>query len=139
VYLPSAAIALARLSPMALDRGFFAATFAIADEVAPAAKIGFALLMALMLFAARKLSNFRRGTTLALDIALACVAMCLVIALLPADWSRGFGVGLSGVRFAPEVTLVYLASAAASGLAFHLSERKCVGRHSHSPSDLKPG
>ena len=136
VYLPSAAIALARLSTLTKDQGFFAATLAIADEVSPAAKIGYAVLLALLLFAARRLPKLRRNSTLVLDVALACLAMLLVIALLPAEWSRGFGVGLSGVRFEAEATVIYLTSAAASGFTFHRSEAKCLRpreRATHAP------
>jgi hypothetical protein len=128
VYPPSAAIALARLSPLTNDQGFLAATLAVADDVSPAAKIGFALLLALLLLAARRLPTLGRKSTLVPDVAAACLAMFLVIALLPAEWSRGFGVGLSGDRFGTEVTLIYLVSAAASGLTFRRSEAKCLRR-----------
>lgn len=136
VYLPSAAIALAQLSPLAKDQGFLAATLAVADEVSPAAKIGYALLLALLLLAARRLPKLPRSSTLALDVALACLAMFLVIALLPGEWSRGFGVGLSGVRFGTEATLIYVASAAASGIVFHRAEAKCLRRPERAPSGL---
>jgi hypothetical protein len=131
IYLPSALFALTGLSPLAEGRGFFAATFAIADEVAPAAKIGFAVLLGLLLFATRK-ARLRRAAIIAADMLFACAAMFLVLALLPAAWSRGFGVGMVGVRFMQDVTLIYLAGAALAGLVFSLSEARCRGRRMRS-------
>jgi hypothetical protein len=54
--------------------------------------------------------------------------MLAVLASLPAEWSRGFGVGLSGNRFDPGLLAVYLFSAALAGLAFHLAEKSCLRR-----------
>jgi hypothetical protein len=125
VYGPSAVIAAAGLSPLAAEKSFPAGTFAVADEVAPLAKIGFALLFAILLFAARKALNWQGIATLLMDAALAVLAMLLTLALLPADWSRGFGVGLTGERFATAATLIYVAGAALAGLVFSVSYRKC--------------
>jgi hypothetical protein len=128
VYLPSALIAAAHLSPLADGRSLPAATFAVADEVAPFAKIGFALAFALLLLGTRKLSVLRRLTAALTDAALAAAAMLLTLTLLPADWSRGFGIGLTGVRFSPDVTAIYLLGAALAGVVFAISEGRCVGR-----------
>ena len=128
IYVPSAVIALGGLSPLAENRSFPAAVLAIADEVAPAAKIGFAVLLAAFLFAARKTVALRRPVALAADILFACLAMFLTLALLPAEWSRGFGIGIDGTRFDPKATLIYLAGGALAGLTFSLSEAKCLAR-----------
>ena len=126
IFLPSALIALAGLSPPTAGKTFLAATFAIADEVAPAAKIGFALILAALLFAARRL--VRRSPPVILDVALACAAMLVTLALLPASWSRGFGIGLTGVRFALAPLAAYLVGSAFAGLLFNFSEAKCRRR-----------
>jgi hypothetical protein len=128
IYLPSALVALADLSPLAEGRSLPAATFAVADEVAPAAKIGFALLLGLLAIAVRRLS-LRRPLEFAADVAAACLAMFLMLALLPREWSRGFGIGLTGERFQSEALAIYLVGAVFSGLVFSISHRRCQRRN----------
>jgi hypothetical protein len=124
VFLPSAVIALTGLSPLAAGNGFLAATWRVADDVAPFAKIGYAAaFLALLIIAGR--IPLSRNWEVPVDIVLACIAMLLVLAFLPRSWSRGFGIGLTGSRFSPLPTLIYIGSAALSGLTFALSERKC--------------
>jgi hypothetical protein len=125
IFLPSAIIAAAGLSPLAAGRNLAAATIEVADEVAPAAKIGFALLFALLLCARRR---WARLPALPADILTGCAAMLAVLALLPLAWSRGIGIGLSGSRFDPALLAIYLLGAALAGLAFHLAEDKCLRR-----------
>jgi len=125
IFLPSAIVAAAGLSPLAAGRNLAAATIEVADEVAPAAKILFALLLASLLYARRK---WLPVAALPADMLVACVAMLTVLALLPPDWSRGFGIGLAGTRFDPTLLAIYLLGAALAGLAFHLAERKCLRR-----------
>ena len=132
IFVPSILIAWTGLSPLPRDRGLPAAILAVADETAPAAKIGFALLTGLFLFLARKAIRAQSAVATAADMVLAALAMLLMLALLPAEWSRGFGIGMTGTRFAPAATLIYLAGAGFAGLAFSLSEARCrrgPGRH----------
>ena len=70
----------------------------MADEVAPAAKIGFALLFVLLLAARRRLLP---RPAVPADMILGAAAMLAVVAVLPRNWSRGFGIGLAGARFDP--------------------------------------
>ena len=128
IYVPSLLLAATELSPLAQGRGLPAAILAVADEAAPAAKIGFAVLMGLFLFVARRLIRIQGAAAVAADTMLALLAMLLMLALLPADWSRGFGIGMTGTRFAPAVTLIYLAGAGLAGLVFSLSEARCLRR-----------
>lgn len=128
IYLPSALIAALGLSPLAEGRSLPAATFAVADEVAPFAKIGFAIAFALFMVTARKLLRARGFAALLADAVLAAAAMLLTLAALPADWSRGFGIGLTGERFAPDVTAIYLLGAVLAGLVFAIAEARCAGR-----------
>jgi hypothetical protein len=130
IFLPSLIVAAAGLSPLAAGRNLAAATFEVADEVAPAAKIGFALVFALLLYARRR---WDRAPALAADILIGCAALLSIVALLPQSWSRGFGVGLSGNRFDPALAAVYLIGGALAGLAFHLAEKKCL--RSNYPDD----
>lgn len=106
--------------------------FAVADEVAPAAKLGYATLVGVFMFAARRLWTDPGVAAVALDLCFAVVAMLLVLALLPEQWSRGFGIGLTERRFAPELTIIYLAGAFLSGLVFSLSEAKCLAQRANA-------
>jgi hypothetical protein len=53
--VPSALIMLADLSPLAAGRGIVTGTLAVADEVVPAAKPGYATLVAVFMLTARRL------------------------------------------------------------------------------------
>lgn len=125
IFLPSFVVAAAGLSPQAARRNLAAATFAVADEVAPAAKIGFALLFAALLYVRRR---WTPAPALPADMLAGCAAMLAIVASLPAPWSRGFGIGLSGSRFDPVPLAAYLAAGALAGLAFRLAEARCLGR-----------
>jgi hypothetical protein len=125
IYVPSLAIAAAGLSPLAEGRSLAAAIWAVADEVAPAAKIGFALLLGLSLVARRRLLA---GPALPADMILGAIAMLAVVAALPQIWSRGFGIGLAGTRFDPVPLAIYLSSGALAGLVFNRVEAGCRGR-----------
>jgi hypothetical protein len=128
IFAPSVFIVLSELSPLATEKGILSGTIAVADEVAPAAKLGFGTFTAAFMLSARRFVAVRGIFAVALDVLLAVTAMLLVLALLPEQWSRGFGIGLMGTRFAPEATLIYLAGAFLSGLVFSLSEAKCSAR-----------
>ncbi|HEX9948087.1 MAG TPA: hypothetical protein VGA98_11150 [Allosphingosinicella sp.] len=125
IFLPSLVVAAAGLSPVAAGRNLAAATIEVADEVAPAAKIGFALLFALLLYARRR---WNRVPPLPADILIGSAAMLVVLALLPLQWSRGFGIGLSASRFDPPLLAAYFLGGALAGLAFHLAEKRCLRR-----------
>ena len=114
------------LAPLALGQSLPAAAWALADEVAPLAKLSYAAILSALLLGVRRLA-LNKLALIAADAALACVAMMAVLALLPEDWSRGFGIGLTGSRFAAGTTLVYLVGAAFSGFTFSLIEANCRG------------
>lgn len=125
VYLPSLVIALLSLSPLASGGNPFLDTFEVADEVSPAAKLTYGFLFGAFLMLARAGGA---GRKLSVDVSIGVASIALVVALLPEYWSRGFGVGLSGVRFDPLPTAVYLIGGVASGVVFSLTEKKCQSR-----------
>jgi hypothetical protein len=130
IFLPSAVIALlaqsgglaARL--LALPGG----TFQVADDVGPAAKLTVMALMGLPLLLLDRFARRRRGLYFAIAAAIPLVAFALTLALLPARYSRGFGVGLTGLRFDPEVLWIYLSCGVASGLAYAVTSLSCKAR-----------
>ena len=125
VYLPSLAISLLMLSPLPSGGNLLLDTFRVADEVSPAAKLAYALLFGALAIVSR-LSGAGRGMTI--NIAIGVISMALVAALLPQHLSRGFGIGLNGVRFDPLLTALYLIGGCASGIVFSMSEEKCSSR-----------
>ncbi|HEY5720795.1 MAG TPA: hypothetical protein VIT45_00585 [Allosphingosinicella sp.] len=132
IFLPSALIAILGLSPLAEGRSFPAATLAVADEVAPLAKIGFMLLLAPAMIAARRYLRVRRAIAAAYAL-LAVAAMLATLALIPAEYSRGFGIGLGGARFSPGPLAIYLVGAVAAGLTAALAEARCIARNHPRP------
>lgn len=131
IYLPSFTIALLALSPLASADNILAATFAVADEVSPAAKLAFAVVFGSALLAIRLARADRRWLA---DAAIGVISIMLVVAFLPENWSRGFGVGLAGNRFDLLPTMIYLVGGFLSGVVFWLVEARCVSR-SRKPAD----
>lgn len=130
IYLPSLSIALLSLSPLTTGGNLFLDTFQVADEVSPAAKLAFAILFGGFLVGMRTAGAKRR---LSVDALLGVISMILVVAFLPEDWSRGFGIGLNGLRFETVPTAIYLIGGLLSGIVFSLSEARCVLRsHKHA-------
>lgn len=125
VYLPSVMIAWSQLpgGGFALRR-LAADTFHVADAMAPLAKLmlGGLLLPAFLL--ADRLARERR-VALALGAVAAMAAMLLTLVLIPADWSRGFGIGLTGERLPPGLLPLYLGGAAVAGIVRAVSVAKC--------------
>lgn len=130
IYMPSFAIALLSLSPLATGESLFADAFQIADEVSPAAKLTFAILFGCFLVGMRLAGAKRR---LSADALLGVISMMLVVVFLPENWSRGFGIGLNGIRFETVPTMIYLVGGFLSGIVFSFSEARCVLRsHKHA-------
>ncbi|TPE60575.1 hypothetical protein FJQ54_11315 [Sandaracinobacter neustonicus] len=129
VFLPSALIAGFGLAPGNAAVGLSAlpgATWAVADEMGPAAKLllGGLLLAAFLLVERRQLR--KPGGRAVLAMAGAVVAMLATIALLPEAWSRGFASGLSGQRFDPALLAAYLPGALFAGIVFAGSVSRCL-------------
>ena len=100
-------------------------TFEVADEVSPAAKLTYAVLFGALVITAR-VGGVRRGASI--HVLIGVVSIALVVALLPEYWSRGFGIGLKGVRFAPLPTTIYAIGGVASSVVFSHLEAKCLAR-----------
>jgi hypothetical protein len=101
------------------------AIWAVADDVAPFAKISFILFLALLVTPLRHHDLAAWPSQLAWWTMASVTALLLVLALLPAYLSRGFGIGLTGARFDPAVLPVYLSGAILGGIAGGLLHRRC--------------
>lgn len=121
VFLPSLLIAFERHGLAGLP----GATWKVADDVGPFAKLLLGALLMLFFWLATRL----RFGPLALRAALAgLAAMALTLALIPAGYSRGFGIGLTGARFDPAVLPWYAIGAVAAGCVFALALARCRAR-----------
>jgi len=127
IYVPSALIAWLELSPLAQGSGL-GGTLAVADEVAPPAKLAFGIIFGLLALVARVIPAPEGPARIGADMALAAATMAFTLALLPEGWSRGFGVALSGERFAPDLTAIYLGSALLAGFVFSAAQARCRAR-----------
>lgn len=124
IFLSSAVLAHLRMAPAAGDCGA-SCFFAVADEVSPQAKLVFGVTLGLLMSLARRVADDRLYPAIASDAAAALAAMIGTLALLPADWSRGFGAGIFASRFALWPTIIYLACAFVAALIGTLIERSC--------------
>ena len=145
IFVPSTLIALPELSLLSSGKGIIIGTFAVADQVSPAAKLGFGTLAAAFMLIARWLLPVRGVFAVASDMLLALMAMLLVLVTPPEKWSRGFGIGFTGTRCAPAAALIYSVGALLSGPVFSLAETKCsaragnaTGPHPRQLSHLEP-
>jgi len=140
VFVSSALIVL-RGVPNAMTRagvgrpGLIAATLRVADEMAPAAKLMLVVLFAALLWFGerwRRPDRTRHAPpswpAYAVNIVLGIAAMVLTLALVPADFSRGFGIGLTGARFDPAVLPLYFLSTALAAVAYTVSLSRCRAR-----------
>ncbi|MCB2376814.1 hypothetical protein LGH70_04435 [Hymenobacter sp. BT635] len=93
-------------------------TWEIGDAMGPAVKISYILLLGLLLLAFKGVVNKTRTFSYLLPIVFAVLSATLVLAFLPAEFSRGYGIGLTGVRFDIGVLPIYFMGAILSGLAF---------------------
>lgn len=120
VFLPSILIAYLGLSPAATELGsgfarLFETSWKVADDVAPAAKLMIGGIMLAGLVAADRLSTAPRAVKVVVGFIAGLLAVFVTSAFLPADFSRGFGIGLAGLRFDPTLTALYLTGGALGG------------------------
>ncbi|WP_420125955.1 hypothetical protein [Longimicrobium sp.] len=110
-------------------QGVLAATWRVADEVGPAAKILLiAAFAALVLAAEGPMERRAAGWRYAVNIGLGAAAMLLALALIPAGLSRGFGIGLTGARLDLSTLPFYLAGGVLGAVVFTASAARCRGR-----------
>ncbi|NYT39502.1 hypothetical protein HZY97_01930 [Sphingomonas sp. R-74633] len=121
VFLPGLLISLQRHGLARLP----ANSWQMGDDIGPAAK----LLLGALLMLCFWLAVRARIGPLAVRAALgALAAMALTLALIPAYYSRGFGIGLTGARFDPAVLPWYAIGAMVAGLVFALALARCRAR-----------
>ena len=128
LYLPSAIFAFAGLSSHArpLGIGFShlgATTFAVADEIGPAAKLLVGALLAAGWYA---IAHLKPRRIIIANAAAGVAAAVLAVLLIPAAYSRGFGIGLSGNRIDLATLPIYTLGGLAAGIIFTLSHHRCA-------------
>jgi len=130
VFLPSAAIAYLGISRAAaiVGTGFDrlpASTWKVADDVGPAVKLMVGAIL-LIGFLGLGRARFAKGPTRsAAGILIGIVAVAATISFIPPTLSRGFAGALTGTRFDPSITSIYLLGGALAGLVFVVSLSRC--------------
>jgi len=132
IFLPSTVIAYLGLSEQAaaLGSGFdniLATTWKVADDVGPFAKLSFGAALLIMLFAVPR-ARLSEPIFYAVSVVCGVVAMLAALVWLPAEQSRGFGIGLTGARFHRGLMLIYFVGGALAGAAFAFAMRRCAKR-----------
>lgn len=121
IFGTSALIILSRGSEVSL-----AAIWAVADDVAPLAKIGFILGLTVLTAPVRRRA-LGRPVAMLWWAGASIAALVLTLALLPQPLSRGFGIGLTGSRFDAALLPSYLLGALLAGLAGAWVHMRCQG------------
>ncbi|MXP27480.1 hypothetical protein GRI58_01420 [Porphyrobacter algicida] len=126
IYLSCAFIWLGGIARVVSGARGAGAIFAIADAVSPWAKLAIGIAMGTALILRRRLWPMAGRNALAADGTACVLAMLLTLGLLPSPWSAGFGVGLTGARFTPLATALYIAAAAIGGILATMFEANCL-------------
>lgn len=135
----ASALIVLRSVPNAMTRsglgspGWLPATWRVADEMAPAAKLLLVALVAILLWLGERSVPQSPGTDgsarwwwpYVRNGVLGATAMLLTLALVPTTFSRGFGVGLTGARFDPMTLPLYLLSAGLGAIVYTFSVTRC--------------
>ncbi|MEO1967399.1 MAG: hypothetical protein ABGW87_01630 [Sphingomonadaceae bacterium] len=126
IYLSCVLVWLSGLAQVVSGARGASAIFAIADAISPWAKLAIGIAMGGALLVQRKLRPLAGRNALAADSIACALAMLLALGLLPQALSAGFGIGLTGARFAPLATALYIAAAAMGGILANLLEASCL-------------
>jgi len=141
VFVSSALIVL-RGVPSVMTRsgvghpGAIAATWRVADEMGPVVKLLMVVLFAALLEPGERwlrANPARHARSLAwwpyaVNVTAGVAAMLLTLAFVPAAFSRGFGIGLTGARFDRAVLPLYFASGALGAVAYTVTMARCRTR-----------
>ena len=126
IYLSCVLVWLSGLAKVVSGARGASAIFAIADAISPWAKLAIGIAMGGALLVRRQLWPLAGRNALAADSIACALAMLLALGLLPHPLSAGFGIGLTGARFAPLATALYIAAAAMGGILANLLEASCL-------------
>jgi len=96
----------------------------IGDEMGLAVKISLIIIFGLLVFAFKGILGMNRMTSYALSVIFAIISTTLVLAFLPTDFSRGYGIGLTGTRFDLRMVHIYIMGALLGGITFSYSFNK---------------
>lgn len=133
VFAPSLVIAYLGLSKAAaaIGTGFHrlpASTWKVADDIGPVVKLMVGALLLICLLAFGRIAGVSRGMRPVATAAIGVAALAITVSLVPATFSRGFAIALTGNRFDTLITPIYLAGGALAGLMFALSFDRCSRR-----------
>ena len=97
---------------------FLQSTWEVADEMGPLVKISLIIVFGILVFLFKGVLNSPAIWVYTKYISIAIISMIIVLGLLPSDYSRGFGIGLTGMRFDKNVLHLYILGAMIGGALF---------------------
>lgn len=142
VFLPSVIIAYLGLSQAAAEVGtgmsrLPASTWKVADDVGPVVKLIIGGFLLAGQFGLGQMTRVTLRARYAAGVAIGVITAAIPIALVPISLSRGFGAALTGTRFSPLITSIYVLGGVVAGLALVFSADRCtrafISRGPNSP------
>jgi hypothetical protein len=100
----------------------------VADEIAPWIKLSIVIIFGLLTFAFGK---FEQKSTLFFyfsSIVFSLVAVLGVLTLMSIDYSRGYGIGLTGKRFDKDMIPIYWCGAVLDGLVYSYTYKRLYNK-----------
>ncbi|GAB3972058.1 hypothetical protein GCM10028806_23470 [Spirosoma terrae] len=103
---------------------FFISTWEIADEIGPIVKISIIIIFAILVSISTNVIKYPQNSIYLVNAVLAILSVVIVLGLLPKAYSRGFGIGLTGIRFDHQTLPIYLIGSALGGLVYSYSLKR---------------
>jgi hypothetical protein len=97
---------------------FLRSTWETGDEMGPAVKLSLIALFSLLVVIFPGRGTRQPVYAYLKNILFAVLAVVLVLGFLPAAYSRGYGIGLTGLRFDTGIIHLYLIGAVMGGIVF---------------------
>lgn len=103
---------------------FFISTWEIADETGPIVKISIIVIFAILVSISTNVTKFPKNSIYLVNAILAILSVVIVLGCLPKAYSRGFGIGLTGIRFDHQTLPMYLIGSVLGGLVYSYSLKR---------------
>jgi hypothetical protein len=111
---------------------FFISTWEIADEIGPIVKISIIIIFAILVSISANFIKHKKNIVYLVNAVLGILSIVIVLGFLPKDYSRGFGIGLTGIRFDNQTLPIYLIGSILGGLVYSYSLKRQNRKLTHT-------